>query len=242
MTLRRPFHDDAAPAPNDQRDETMTEHVATDAAREHGARRPESLPRACVVTWKGEGTMAFEGRKAKGGPHDHRRQHGKAEPGPVDTLLIALAACTSEDVLTILEKRRTPATRVEIEVEGKRANAMPARLTARSPPIRGGWQRDRPRKHPARHRAGGHEVLLGTRFAGQVDRDRLVVSAEWSERLAWPSRTDTGQAVRAWARKASRDRYFSGVALAPHNGVALERRGTVCLGPGRRESRSAPLG
>jgi len=40
-----------------------------------------------------------------------------------------LAACTSEDVLTILEKRRTPAARLSIEVEGTRANTVPARLT-----------------------------------------------------------------------------------------------------------------
>ena len=44
-------------------------------------------------------------------------------------MLIALAACTTEDVLTILEKRRTPAARLEIQVEGQRANAVPARLT-----------------------------------------------------------------------------------------------------------------
>jgi len=73
--------------------------------------------------------MAFEGRKAKGGPTITVDNTGKAEPGPVDTLLISLAACTSEDVLNILDKRRTPAKRLEIEVEGLRANATPARLT-----------------------------------------------------------------------------------------------------------------
>ena len=44
-------------------------------------------------------------------------------------LALPLAACTSEDVLTILDKRRTPAKRLEIEVEGLRAKATPARLT-----------------------------------------------------------------------------------------------------------------
>jgi len=73
--------------------------------------------------------MAFEGRKAKGGPTITVDNTGKAEPGPVDTLLISLAACTSEDVLNILDKRRTPAKRLEIEVEGLRANATPSRLT-----------------------------------------------------------------------------------------------------------------
>lgn len=73
--------------------------------------------------------MAFDGRKAKGGPTITVDNTGKAEPGPVDTLLIALAACTTEDVLTILDKRRTPAASLHIEVEGKRLNATPARLS-----------------------------------------------------------------------------------------------------------------
>ena len=86
-------------------------------------------PSRVVVQWQGPGTMAFDGRKAKGGPAITVDNTGKAHPGPVDTVLIALAACTTEDVLTILEKRRTPAARLEIQVEGQRANAVPARLT-----------------------------------------------------------------------------------------------------------------
>lgn len=86
-------------------------------------------PARVVVQWKGPGTMAFDGRKAKGGPTITVDNTGKAHPGPVDTVLIALAACTTEDVLTILEKRRTPAAKLEIQVEGQRANAVPARLT-----------------------------------------------------------------------------------------------------------------
>ena len=107
----------------------MTEHAATDAPAPVPAPAGGKPPSRVVVRWKGEGTMAFEGRKAKGGPTITVDNTGKAEPGPVDTLLIALAACTSEDVLTILEKRRTPAARLEIEVEGKRATGTPARLT-----------------------------------------------------------------------------------------------------------------
>src|SRR6478672_12890669 len=115
----------------------MSENLTSEwAATEHAnpeappAPPPGGKPPARVaVKWKGPGTMAFEGGKAKGGPTITVDNTGKAEPGPVDTLLIALAACTSEDVLTILEKRRTPATRLSIEVEGKRANAVPARLT-----------------------------------------------------------------------------------------------------------------
>jgi putative redox protein len=82
-----------------------------------------------TVQWQGEGTMAFAGGNTAGGPTILLDNKGKAGPGPVGTLLIALAACTTEDVLTILEKRRTPASALRIEVEGKRANAVPARLT-----------------------------------------------------------------------------------------------------------------
>ena len=105
----------------------MTERATTDAPNAPpAAGKP---PSRVLVRWKGEGTMAFDGRKAKGGPTITVDNTGKAEPGPVDTLLISLAACTSEDVLSILDKRRTPAKRLDIEVEGLRANATPARLT-----------------------------------------------------------------------------------------------------------------
>jgi putative redox protein len=105
----------------------MTEPVTTDESP--AAPAQGKPPSRVIVRWKGEGTMAFEGGKAKGGPTITVDNTGKAEPGPVDTLLIALGACTSEDVLTILAKRRTPASRLNIDVEGRRANAIPARLT-----------------------------------------------------------------------------------------------------------------
>ncbi|HKS06538.1 MAG TPA: OsmC family protein [Gemmatimonadaceae bacterium] len=62
------------------------------------------------------------------------RIDGSAEtgPGPVDTLMCALAACTSEDVLSILEKRRTPAKALRVEAEGIRADAVPARVISAS--------------------------------------------------------------------------------------------------------------
>ena len=86
-------------------------------------------PSRVTVQWQGAGTMAFTGGLASGGPTIQLDNKGKAGPGPVGTLLIALGACTSEDVLSILEKRRTPASSLRIEIEGKRANAVPARLT-----------------------------------------------------------------------------------------------------------------
>lgn len=54
----------------------------------------------------------------------------KTGPGPVDMLLSALAACSSIDVVSILAKRRTPLTSLEIDVRGERADAVPAKLTS----------------------------------------------------------------------------------------------------------------
>jgi putative redox protein len=54
---------------------------------------------------------------------------GPSGPGPVDTFLSALAACASVDVVDILTKRRTPPTRLTVDITGDRANAIPARVT-----------------------------------------------------------------------------------------------------------------
>jgi len=54
---------------------------------------------------------------------------GKTGPGPVEALLCALASCSSIDVVSILEKRRTPVKTFDVDVHGERADAIPARLT-----------------------------------------------------------------------------------------------------------------
>jgi len=50
-------------------------------------------------------------------------------PGPVDTLLSALASCTAVDIVDILAKRRTPVEGLTVDVTGERATTTPARLT-----------------------------------------------------------------------------------------------------------------
>jgi putative redox protein len=54
----------------------------------------------------------------------------RAAPGPVETLVGALAACTSVDVISILNKRRTPPESFEVNVVAQRAQAIPAPLTS----------------------------------------------------------------------------------------------------------------
>ena len=54
----------------------------------------------------------------------------KTGPGPVDMLLSALATCSAMDVVSILAKRRTPLSSLDIDVRGERAQTVPAKLTS----------------------------------------------------------------------------------------------------------------
>jgi putative redox protein len=80
-----------------------------------------------VVRWDGD--HRFDGSRLGSERTIRIDADALTGPGPVDTLLIALASCTGVDVVDILEKRRTPVTGMTIEVRGERANAIPARLT-----------------------------------------------------------------------------------------------------------------
>jgi len=57
---------------------------------------------------------------------DGDKQQGAS---PVELLVEALAACVSIDVVVILEKMRTPATKFEVTTEGHRQRAEPRYLT-----------------------------------------------------------------------------------------------------------------
>ena len=80
-----------------------------------------------VAQWTGG--HAFRGGRP-GGAHIDIDGDGVKGPGPVDTLLLALASCTSYDIVDILAKRRTPVESLDIDVTGDRAEATPAKLTA----------------------------------------------------------------------------------------------------------------
>jgi putative redox protein len=53
-----------------------------------------------------------------------------AGPGAVDAVGIALAACSAQDVVSMLAKRRTPVEKLEIDVRYARVNGTPRRLAA----------------------------------------------------------------------------------------------------------------
>jgi putative redox protein len=54
----------------------------------------------------------------------------QAAPSPFDALLAAIATCASVDVVTILEKQRTPVQALNIRVEANRVGATPRRLAS----------------------------------------------------------------------------------------------------------------
>ena len=56
---------------------------------------------------------------------DADRKHNAA-PGPMEMLLGALGACTSVDVVMILEKKRQKLTSLEIAISGERASEPPS--------------------------------------------------------------------------------------------------------------------
>jgi putative redox protein len=74
------------------------------------------------------GGLSFSGESAGGFETviDGDKQSGAS---PVDLLLEALGACVSVDVVVILEKSRTPATKFEVTLEGDRHSPEPRYLT-----------------------------------------------------------------------------------------------------------------
>jgi putative redox protein len=80
-----------------------------------------------ALTWRHG--LAFEGG-AVGGMPLVIDGAGKAGPGPMDTLLLALAGCTGSDVVSILEKMKYPVQAMRVEVAGERREEHPRRYTS----------------------------------------------------------------------------------------------------------------
>lgn len=76
-----------------------------------------------AATWKGE--MTFVGQNALGGTVQMGTLDGKPGVGPMQLLLVAVAGCTGEDILSILQKKRTDLTDMQVRVSGKRADDYP---------------------------------------------------------------------------------------------------------------------
>src|SRR4051812_27860714 len=76
------------------------------------------------LVWRGD-------QRFDAGPEarTHRIDASRGDsPGPVETLLNAVGACSSVDVLEILAKRRTPVERLVVKVTADRQTQPPRRV------------------------------------------------------------------------------------------------------------------
>jgi putative redox protein len=79
------------------------------------------------VDWVGG--LEFEaGRAAR--PKVRIDGDAKTAPSPFDMLLASIATCSAIDVVTILQKQRTPVQALHVRVEARRVEATPRRLAS----------------------------------------------------------------------------------------------------------------
>lgn len=88
----------------------------------------ETVANAAIeVDWVGG--SEFDAHRS-GGPKLRVDGEAKSAPSPFDALLVALATCAATDVVTILEKQRTPPRALHVRVEARRVAATPRRLVS----------------------------------------------------------------------------------------------------------------
>lgn len=79
------------------------------------------------VQWVGG--LNFEAGRPDG-PRIRIDGDGQSAPSPFDALLAAIATCASVDVVTILQKQRTPVQALSVRVEANRVDSTPRRLAS----------------------------------------------------------------------------------------------------------------
>ena len=78
--------------------------------------------REIEAIWQGE--TVFTGNNKEGAQIQVGKANGKGV-GPMEAVLIALAACTGDDVVSIMNKKRQPLTSLKINARGLRADTTP---------------------------------------------------------------------------------------------------------------------
>jgi putative redox protein len=79
------------------------------------------------VQWVGD--LNFEAGRPDG-PKVRIDGDAQSAPSPFDALLAAIATCASVDVVTILQKQRTPVRALNVRVEATRVESTPRRLAS----------------------------------------------------------------------------------------------------------------
>ncbi len=86
--------------------------------------------RAVRLDWAGEGLKFSGGGTHPATPSIEIDGDNGGAPGPMLTLLLAAAGCTSADVVLILEKMRVQLESLSVEAEGVRRDEDPRRYDA----------------------------------------------------------------------------------------------------------------
>ena len=76
-----------------------------------------------TAAWKNE--LAFVGQGTTGGTVQMGTIDGTPGISPMQLLLVAVAGCTGEDIISILKKKRLKPTDMQLRVRGKRADDYP---------------------------------------------------------------------------------------------------------------------
>ena len=79
--------------------------------------------REIEANWQGD--TVFTGKNAEGAQIQIGKSNGRGI-SPIEAVLIALAACTGDDVVSIMNKKRQPLTSLKINARGLRANTTPS--------------------------------------------------------------------------------------------------------------------
>lgn len=82
-----------------------------------------------TATWRAGSSLVFQG-VGKGGVPIVIDGDNAAGPGPMESLLIALAGCAGSDIVSILRKKRVDFSAFEIRIEGDRREEYPRRYVA----------------------------------------------------------------------------------------------------------------
>ena len=76
-----------------------------------------------TAAWKNE--MAFVGQSSTGASVQMGTIDGKLGISPMQLLLVAVAGCTGEDIISILKKKQLKPIDMQLRVRGKRATDYP---------------------------------------------------------------------------------------------------------------------
>jgi len=86
-----------------------------------------TVPHASVIEVEWVGGLEFQAGRPQG-PRIRIDGDATTAPGPFDVLLASIATCASTDVVTILQKQRTPVKALQVMIEAQRVEATPRRL------------------------------------------------------------------------------------------------------------------